>query len=214
MRSYGESCGIAHAFDLIGDRWAGLVIRELLLGPKRFTDLAADLPNASPSVLSGCLRKLVAHDVVERRAGPPPGRGQLYRLTTWGQRLRPILIALGDWALGSAAFQPSAPLSDDAAALAFAAHCVANDLDWTADYELRIGRGVFVARVGDGELEVERGAARDPAAVLACDARRFVAVLGPSPRRPLSDDEVVGDVAGLRRLLAAVRFDGQPALRS
>jgi DNA-binding HxlR family transcriptional regulator len=206
VRSYGESCGIAHAFDLIGDRWAAMIVRELLLGPQRFTDLNAALLGASPSVLSDRLRALVDRGIVLRRSGPPPGRGQLYQLTPWGRLLRPILAALGDWALASPGMDRAAPLSDDAAALALATHFVDQDPDWNADFELRIGRGVFLAEIRAGRLEMERGAARHPAAVLTTEARRFVAMLGPQPRRSFSQDDATGDVDGLNRLLCAARF--------
>lgn len=206
MRSYKESCGIAHAFDLIGERWAGLVIRELILGPKRFTDLAADLPGASPSILSDRLRQLSARGVITRRPALPPERVQLYELTPWGARLRPILSALGDWALASPSHNPGAPLSDDAAALALVCHFTGGNASWTAEHELRIGRGVFAARITRGKLAVQRGAARRPAATLTTEATRFVRLLGSSPHQAIERENLVGDAEGMRRLLGAVRF--------
>src|SRR6478609_8848130 len=83
-RTYGDGCGIAHAMDLVGERWGLLVVRELLLGPKRFTDLRAGLPNASPNVLSQRLRELEGAGLVRRRKLPPPAASWVYELTEWG----------------------------------------------------------------------------------------------------------------------------------
>src|ERR687888_870608 len=99
LRSYGDGCGIAHALDLVGERWALLVVRELLLGPKRFTDLRAGLPNASPNVLSQRLRELEEATIGRRRRLPPPAGSQVYELTEWGRELEPLVISLGAWAL-------------------------------------------------------------------------------------------------------------------
>ena len=81
MRTYGDGCGIAHALDLVGERWALLVVRELLLGPKRFKDLRAGLPSASTNVLSQRLRELEQGAIVRRRTLPPPAGSSVYELT-------------------------------------------------------------------------------------------------------------------------------------
>lgn len=116
-RSYGQSCPVAHALDLVGDRWALLVIRELRLGPRRFADLDAALPGIGPSVLSQRLRELVAVGVLERTPLPPPGRGEMYRLTTWGAELEPVFRALARWGAGSPVVPLRGPISDDAVML-------------------------------------------------------------------------------------------------
>src|SRR5438874_6142008 len=85
MRTYGDGCAIAHGLDLIGERWALLVVRELLLGPKRFTDLKKGLPNASPNVISERLRELEQAGVVKRDKLPPPASARVYELTDWGR---------------------------------------------------------------------------------------------------------------------------------
>jgi DNA-binding HxlR family transcriptional regulator len=206
LRSYGEACGIAHGFDLVGERWAGLVLRELLLGPKRFTDLAADLPGASASVLSDRLRELEERGVVVRRRADPPGRAWVYQLTPWGRQLGPILTALGTWALASPAFDPSRPVSDDSAALTLATYYVNRDPGWNAIFELRIGNGVFEARIADGDLTVDRGAARSADAVLSIDARPFTRMLGPEPEETPTADQVTGNAAALARLLRSVEI--------
>src|SRR5687768_6063051 len=140
MRTYGDGCGIAHALDLVGERWALLVVRELLLGPKRFTDLRDGLPNASPNVLSQRLRELEQAEIVRRRKLPPPAATWVYELTDWGRELKPVAIALGTWALRSPTFPETAPVGTDSVILAlgtFFDTSAAGDL--TSGYELRLG---------------------------------------------------------------------------
>src|ERR1700730_16241973 len=96
-RSYNQYCGIARALDLIGERWALLVIRELVLGPKRFTDLRRGLPDIATNVLSQRLRELEQDSIVTRRQLPPPAASNVYELTEYGQELVPIMLALGRW---------------------------------------------------------------------------------------------------------------------
>ena len=97
MRTYGDACGIARALDLVGERWALMIVRELLLGPKRFTDLRTGLPHASPNVLAQRLRELESAGVIEKRRLPPPAASQVYDLTDWGRGLEPIVMAFGAW---------------------------------------------------------------------------------------------------------------------
>src|SRR4051794_8877474 len=113
-RSYADRCGIARALDLIGERWALLVVRELLLGPKRFTDLRSGLPTVGPDVLSQRLRELEAAGIVARTTLAPPGRRRLYELTKRGTQLEPVILALGRFGSvaafpeGDASFGPEA----------------------------------------------------------------------------------------------------------
>ena len=90
-RSYGDACGIPRALDRVGERWALMIVRELLLGPKRFTDLRTGLPDASPNVLSQRLRELEQEGIVRRRKLPPPAGSKVYELTEWGTELEPVL---------------------------------------------------------------------------------------------------------------------------
>ena len=101
MRTYGDGCAIARALDLVGERWALLVVRELLLGPKRYTDLRRGLPNASPNVLSHALRELERAGVIRRRKLPPPAGARVYELTAWGRELEETVMSLGRWAARS-----------------------------------------------------------------------------------------------------------------
>jgi DNA-binding HxlR family transcriptional regulator len=110
-RGYGESCPVAHALDLIGDRWALLVVRELRLGPRRFADLSAALPAIGPTTLTQRLRDLAAIGVLAREGG---GRSASYRLTEWGADLEPVFGALARWGIRSPVVPLSGPISDDA----------------------------------------------------------------------------------------------------
>lgn len=101
QRGYRQACGVARGLDIVGERWSLLVVRELLLGPKRFTDLQQSLPTASPNALSDRLRELADAGVVRRRQLPPPANVRVYELTAWGRGLEPIVVALGTWALAT-----------------------------------------------------------------------------------------------------------------
>src|SRR3954465_10608233 len=96
-RTYGDRCGIARALDAVGERWALLVVRELLLGPKRFTDLRTGLPHVGPDVLAQRLKELEAAGIVARRTLPPPAASKVYELTPRGAELEPVVLALGRW---------------------------------------------------------------------------------------------------------------------
>ena len=110
-RIYNDACGTAHGLELIGERWALLVVRELMLGPKRFGDLKADLLGISANVLTQRLERLEANGIVTRRKLPPPASVQVYDLTDWGREAEPIIMTLGRWAARSPGHDPTLPLS-------------------------------------------------------------------------------------------------------
>jgi DNA-binding HxlR family transcriptional regulator len=169
-RSYGDPCGVARGLDLVGERWALLVVRELLLGPKRFNDLLAGLPNVSPNVLSQRLRDLVDQGVVARRDLGAPARVHIYELTEWGRGLEPALLALGRW--GSQAPPPATGvLGIDALLLGLkAAFDPARARATAGMYELRVDEDVYVMTVGPDGLDLTRGnAPRSPDATLTAD---------------------------------------------
>src|SRR5919109_2119715 len=117
-RGQQDGCGIAHASDLLGQRWALLVVRELLLGPKRFTDLRAGIPDISPNVLGQRLRELEETGILRRRKLAPPAAVQVYELTEWGRQLEPAVLALGRWATASPSFPRDAEMGPDSLVLA------------------------------------------------------------------------------------------------
>jgi len=157
-RSYGDACRFAYALDLVGERWALLVVRELLLGPKRFTDLRRGLPNASPNILAERLRELEQSGVVHRRKLPPPAAAQVYELTEWGRELEPVVTRLGAWGARSPVPPEHREIGPDSIVLAlrslFDAEA-ATGLE--ASYELRIGGDPYRVKVGGGELSLARG---------------------------------------------------------
>jgi DNA-binding HxlR family transcriptional regulator len=193
MRTYGDGCGIAHALDLLGERWALLVIRELLLGPKRFTDLRDGLPNASPNVLAQRLRELEQAEIIRRRRLPPPSGSRIYELTDWGRELKPIVISLGTWALRSPSFPDDAPVGTDSVILALGTFFDADAAgDLTARYELRLGENAFSVRVADRRIDVDRRAADHPDAIIETDAATLSALIWE--RRELTDALGAGDI--------------------
>ncbi|HEX8167616.1 MAG TPA: winged helix-turn-helix transcriptional regulator [Beijerinckiaceae bacterium] len=157
-RRYDDACGAAHALDLVGERWALLVMRELMLGPKRFGDLRADLPGISANVLTQRLEGLEAAGVLVRRRLPPPASVQVYELTPWGYESEPIFQALGRWAARSPSHDPTLPLSAVSLFLSFRTMldpARARGID--ARIGFRIGAETFSARLADGRIEVARG---------------------------------------------------------
>src|SRR5215217_1244889 len=160
-RSYEDACAAAHALDLVGERWALLVMRELMLGPKRFSDLRADLPGISANVLTQRLEGLEAAGVLVRRKLPPPSSVQVYELTDWGYEAEPIFQVLGRWAARSPGHDPTLPLSANSLMLSF--RTMADPpliAGVTATIGFRLGRENFLVRVEEREVLAER---TDPA---------------------------------------------------
>ena len=177
-RTYRDRCGVARALDLVGERWALLVVRELLLGPKRFTDLRAGLPHVAADVLSQRLRELERAGVVRRRKLDPPAGSRVYELTDWGYELEPVVLALGRWG-SRAPFPPGDPqIGVDSTILALQTLFAPSAADGlSASYELRLGQHRFHARVAGGRLEVVRGEAPEPDATIETDPATLSAVL-------------------------------------
>ena len=216
LRTYGDACGIPRALDRVGERWALMIVRELLLGPKRFTDLKAGLPNASPNVLSQRLRRMEADGIVTRHKLPPPAGSRVYELTEWGRELEPVLTALGRWGARAAPPPPEHGMSFDAHILSLR---TLFDPELAGDFstrlDLRLEEHRFRAEVSDGRLEVEAGEAHEPDAVVTSDAGTVLAVA--HRRRDLAealrsgDLEVEGDRAAVERFLGLFTLP-EPAL--
>jgi DNA-binding HxlR family transcriptional regulator/putative sterol carrier protein len=194
-RTYGDGCAIARALDFVGERWALLVVRELLLGPKRYTDLRRGLPNASPNVLSERLRELERAGVVRRRTLPPPAGSRIYELTDWGRELDEIVMSLGRWAARSPNPPSDAPIaSADSVVLALRARFEPSAADGLrASYELRLGDDRFRVEVADGELEVARGTADHADATIESDPDTLNSVLWGD--RKLAEAQRAGELA-------------------
>jgi DNA-binding HxlR family transcriptional regulator len=206
-RSYLDACGIARALDVIGERWALLVVRELLLGPKRFTDLHRGLGGASQNVLSQRLRELEAAGIVRRRRLGPPAATSVYELTEQGSELEPVLVALGGWGRHRA-MTADGELSVDALVLALKTTfdpAAAGDLQTSVD--LRLDHDQLEVAVSGGRLSVTRASAKDPDATLRTDVPTLRELA--FRKRRLDDAAaagavaIEGDGAAVQRLLDA-----------
>ena len=205
-RTYDDGCAAAHALDLVGERWALLVVRELLLGPKRFTDLRAGLPHASPNVLAQRLRGLEEAGIVRRRRLPPPAASKVYELTDWGEELEPVIIRLGRWGARSPLRDDDAPLGVDSLILSFRTMFdpgAAEGLE--ATYELRIGEDSFLAEVSGNRFRVERGSAKRPDATIEGGSAMLAGLiygdLSLAEALRSGDVKVEGDRAAVERFL-------------
>lgn len=208
-RKYGEACGLAHAGELIGERWALLVIRELVLGPKRFTDLRAGIPRVSPNVLGQRLRELERAGVVRRRTLPPPAGSKVYELTEWGKDLEPIALELGAWAARSPAFPTEAPVGADSIVLAFKALFdpdAASDAD--VDAMLTVDGHAFHLRVAGGEMTISREPVADPDVALETTAKDLASVLlgerSPDEAIASGDVRLAGSQAAFETILGSL----------
>lgn len=207
MRSYEDGCAAAHALDLIGERWALLVVRELVLGPKRFTDLRSGLPGASPNVLAQRLRELEEAGVVRRRKLPPPAASRVYELTEWGMDLEPVIIRLGRWGARSPSKPRDAALGVDSLILSFRTMFDPRAAEGLrASYELRFGEDRFRAEVAGGHFEVERGSADHPDAIIETDSNTLAALVYDD--RDLAEALRSGDVSVEGDKMAVKRFLG------
>jgi len=207
MRTYDDGCAAAHALDLVGERWALLVVRELLLGPKRFTDLRAGIPKASPNVLAQRLRELEGTGVVRRRKLPPPAASRVYELTDWGMELEPVIVRLGRWGARSPSKPRDAELGVDSLVLSFRTMFDPRAADGLkASYELRLGEDRFRAEVTDGYFEITRGNADRPDAIVETDPATLAALVYDS--RQLAEAVRSGDLKLEGDESAVARFLG------
>ncbi len=156
-RRYDDACGTAHGLELVGDRWALLVVRELLMGPRRFGDLRGDLPGVSANVLTQRLEALERSGVVYRRQLPPPSRVQVYELTEWGYEAEALIKELGRWAARSPDHDPGLPLSGVSLMISFRTMFDARRAgDLRVHVGFRIGQWSYLVTVADGRLTSER----------------------------------------------------------
>ena len=205
-RTYDDGCAAAHALDLVGERWALLVVRELLLGPKRFTDLKAGLPGASPNVLAQRLRELEGVGIVRRRKLPPPAASRVYELTPWGEELEPVIVRLGRWGARSPSKPRDAALGVDSLVLSMRTMfdpVAAEGLMMSC--ELMCGEDRFRAVVDGGRFEISRGGADGPDVIVEADSDTLAGLIYAG--RPLAEAvesgelEVEGDRAAFERFL-------------
>lgn len=228
-RSYGQACPVAHALDMVGERWALLIVRDLMLGPRRYVDLQASLPGLGPSVLAQRLRDLERIGVVHRRTLAAPARAQVYELTDWGRELQPVFTALATWGLRSPVVRMHGVLPADPAMLGLRTFFDrAGAPPWTASYHVRLAHGgrvdSYVVRVVRGRLvETVRDEPRGSVdATVDTTPETLVALQVGADTVDAAVAEgrltVTGDEVAVRRLLAANAVQtiigrGEPASR-
>ena len=203
-RWYNDSCGTAFAMELIGERWALLIVRELMLGPRRFSELREQLPGISAKVLTERLAALEEARVLSKRVLPSPARAQVYELTDWGYRAEPILQELGRWAAASCDHNMALPLSPVSIMLSLRTMLdprkAANQ---TITCAFVIGEDQFVARLAKGAMPIARGAADDADVIFRAPAAGALAPVFYGGAKPA---EVGVVIEGDKRL--AKRFIG------
>jgi DNA-binding HxlR family transcriptional regulator len=161
-RRFDDACGLAHAMELLGERWAMLVLRELAYGPRRFSDLKADLQGISANVLTQRLTELEARGLVRKTKLPPPAAVQVYEATEWGLEVVPLIANLGKWAARSPLHNPQLRMSHVSVVMSLQTLISperAKGLD--ARICFRFGDASYVTTVHDGVLDVERCEAGD-----------------------------------------------------
>jgi len=202
-RWYDDACGTALALALTGERWALLVMRELLLGPRRFGELRSSLPGISANVLTQRLEGLEANGILVRERLGPPINAQVYRLTDWGLESETMVLELGRWALRSPQHDPSLPFSAAALVLSFKMLLVperANGMDVAIG--IRCGDDRFHVQVAGNQLSLARGEHRDEAAVIAGAPNDFLPVMHGGLSLAGSALKVEGSVAAAMRFLS------------
>lgn len=152
-RRYGQYCGITTAVELVSERWALLIIRDLLVGPRRYTDLKQGLPKIPTNILSARLKELQESGVVRRI--PLARCGLVYELTEYGRELEPIVLALGRWGFRSMAEPKDDEIvTADSLTMALRTAFRPELATGSLDFQIQIGPVELRAQVGDGELNV------------------------------------------------------------
>ena len=169
-RIYDDACGTAHGLELIGERWALLVLRELMLGPRRFSQLRTDLQGISANVLTQRLGELEQRGLVVKRKLPPPANVQVYEATEWGLEAEPIVQTLGRWAARSPRHDPTLPISGVSILLSMRTmidRARAANLEATIAFHFADER--YVGRLHDGTIDIARGESDNPELTIAAD---------------------------------------------
>ncbi|MET8864957.1 helix-turn-helix domain-containing protein [Nonomuraea sp. NPDC004580] len=202
-RSYGEGCPVSHALDLVGERWALLVVRELMLGPKRFSDLRDGLCGASSNILTRRLRDLEGIGVLRRQRAGVPVSTNVYELTDWGRSLEPVLFALGNWAVMSPWWDKHAPSTVDSLLLSLRSQAqffFPGGMPVTGVCDMRVGDDRFTLRFDEAGLAIARAAAYEADALVRMDAHTLKSLV--------NRDETLDDAIAAGR----VRIEGDDRL--
>jgi DNA-binding HxlR family transcriptional regulator len=199
-RGYEDACGAAHGLELIGERWALLVLRELMLGPRRFSGLKADLPGISANVLTQRLGELEERGLVRRRKLPPPANVQVYEATEWGLEAEPIMQVLGKWATRSPAHNPALPLSAVSLMLSFRTMLDPDRAKGVSGtFGFRLGPHHYLGRLAGGRFDVQRAEVGGADVIFTGQAAAVAGIVYGGA--PLETVEVEGDIALATRFL-------------
>jgi DNA-binding HxlR family transcriptional regulator len=199
MKTYNQYCPIAHALDVVGERWSLLIVRELVEHDQlRYSDLHVNLPGCGTNILAARLKELERHGVIRRRRLPPPAASTVYELTEYGQELRPVLHMLAHWGARSLG-PPDADTPLEPGWLAGALEMIFLAPPKDATVEFRVDDEV--AAIVDGEPR--SGAADDPDAVVACDRAGFYRLV---VERDLTCVAVTGEKRLIRSLVDSLPY--------
>ncbi|WP_214324978.1 winged helix-turn-helix transcriptional regulator [Nonomuraea sediminis] len=206
-RSYRDSCGIARALDVVGERWALLVVRELVLVPQRFSELRRALPHVSSNLLADRLRELEHNGVIRHRQAPEEGP-RVYELTEWGRKLEPIVLALGDWGIDAPQPPPPAALSATSVLIFLQGAARPDPAAPPTTCRLELDGRVWTVRLASGRVQVQPGETATADASLRAEPKTLSALLtDPATLAAACADgsvTVVGDLSAIGRLLHAV----------
>jgi DNA-binding HxlR family transcriptional regulator len=203
-RSYCDVCAIARALDVVGERWALLVVRELLLGPQRFSDLRQGLPGASSNMVTDRVRELESHGVLRRRTLPPPAASSVYELTERGRELEPVLDALGAW--GRSEPPPAdGSVSATSALLFLRSSARAHPNPPRHTYRVQLEDRVWTISSPHGQLEIQAQDTAAPKASLHTDPDTLCTLLlnpdGLEAAIATGSVHAEGNISALRRLI-------------
>jgi len=197
-RRYEDACGLAHALDLLGERWAMLVLRELAYGPRRFSELRADLTGISANVLTQRLMELEDRGLVRKTKLPPPASVQVYEATEWGLEATSIIASLGKWAARSPLHDPTLRMSHVSVIMSFQTLISPERAEgFKGRVCFRFGEASYVTTVADGRLEVERRDADDCDVTFRGTPTEIAAVIHGGA--PFETIRVEGDMAFANR---------------
>ncbi|MES2698725.1 MAG: helix-turn-helix domain-containing protein [Pseudomonadota bacterium] len=199
---YDDACGTAFALEVLGERWALLVVRELMLGALRFSDLRAALPGISAKVLTERLAGLEEAGVLVRKTLLPPGKAQVYELTEWGYFAEPAIQELGRWAARSTMHDPHLPLSPVSLMMSLRTMLLRKQAKGvTADIGFVVGGQEFRARLDNRELPITREAAAGAQAIFRAPVASLIAglIYADVPLEDLPGLTIEGDLKLARK---------------
>ena len=197
-RRFDDACGLAHAMELLGERWAMLVLRELAYGPLRFSELKADLQGISANVLTQRLTELEQRGLVRKIKLPPPASVQVYEATEWGLEAVPVIASLGRWAARSPLHDPTLPMSHVSVLMSMQTLISPQRAEgMSARIGFRLGDATYVAHVHDGRFDVARCEADDCDVTFIGSPTDLAAVIHGGA--PFETIKVEGDLALAQR---------------